>query len=100
MNGKISRTICAFTAGFCIADFAHEVSKKKGNLEALLRIGLNNYNRSATSEEMKVFKEKFNDLAERLESKTSINLYLSCKELKKEIRTFYEKSYAYNIEDY
>lgn len=85
-----------FTAGAVFTTVCIIASDSKKELRDLLRRGLDNYEESATSEEMKKFKEKFEELSKRLESKGYVRNFLFNKKLEREIKIFYEKSYMYH----
>lgn len=84
-----------FTAGMVFAAVCAIAADSKKELRDLLRRGLDNYKESETSEEMEKFREKFEELSRKLESKGYVRNFLFNQKLEREIKIFYEKSYMY-----
>lgn len=90
-----TENLMCFTAGMVFATVYAIAADSKKELRDLLRRGLDNYKESATSEEMEKFREKFEELSRKLESKGYVRNFLFNLKLEREIKIFYEKSYMY-----
>lgn len=90
-----TENLMCFTAGMVFAAVCAIAADSKKELRDLLRRGLDNYKESATSEEMEKFREKFEELSRKLESKGYVRNFLFNQKQEREIKIFYEKSYMY-----